>query len=323
MRHDFSISLIRVCAMTLVVLYHSYCCYTNVWHSIRLDIRNIDFYTVINFLWNYIHVPLFFMVSGFLYGRLKEKYIKLDNRSYILMKFKRLIIPYLFWSVVLLFLGKVPMTILTGISHLWFLLVLFEIIILFHYMYKYSIWKKKYTIIFFVILYLIESKISIFQYLCIGNAIEYIPYYVLGFILTFNNTIFKRIANYRTFFIILCLIIIYIILHCHQIKYARFMLPISIMSMILCVNIFCLIKLNANRIKNKTTIYFVEMLSSLSMGIYIIHHIIIQEVLYIPLFHIIAYNHYIIYPISMFLISYILSASITIILMKTPFRVFM
>ena len=121
------------------------------------------------------HVPLFFIISGFLLKLNKNK----DIKSVILKKFKSLMVPYILFSIInilgyylindLLYIGlreNIFNTItLFGVGALWFLPALFisETLFLFE---KNNISKNKYKALFYITIVFI---IAIFIFVSKGN----------------------------------------------------------------------------------------------------------------------------------------------------------
>ena len=127
------ISFLRVVAMTMVVLFHCLAYYSDsIWQYADPDVSGYGIFA--RFL-NVIDMPMFVFISGFLYAYLREAKGKYkDNMAFLRNKARRLMVPYLFWGVVLLLLfpDKHASDMLTGISHLWFLLMLFGLFLLIH-----------------------------------------------------------------------------------------------------------------------------------------------------------------------------------------------
>ena len=122
---DKNIIVLRVLAMLMVVFYHCLCSYTPAW-SIMPPVKSV---TVVARVINAIDMPLFIFMSGYLYSYLYnfcDKYG--DVRAFLCDKVKRLLAPYAFWGVFLcVIMPEIysPLMLLNGISHLWFLWVLF------------------------------------------------------------------------------------------------------------------------------------------------------------------------------------------------------
>ena len=80
------ISMMRVFAMLLVVLYHCFCPYTPIWDGTPYAVGfHVPIWQVIDSMLAQIHLPIFFLISGYLYGfkairgRLSENLIREAN----------------------------------------------------------------------------------------------------------------------------------------------------------------------------------------------------------------------------------------------------
>lgn len=90
-----NISILRVTAMLAVVLFHCLCFY-GWWPNPDPDIK---LYMAIDYYLDNITMPLFFLISGFLYAYLKIDKNKYQNsREFIRKKTVRLLVPYIFWG---------------------------------------------------------------------------------------------------------------------------------------------------------------------------------------------------------------------------------
>ena len=317
MRKDYAITWIRVLAMTLVVLYHSICCYTPIWAGIGLNIRLIEGYTIVAKILSYIHVPIFFLISGYLYSKFNEKYKKNGNGAFVLKKIKRLLIPYAFWGLFLVSLGKEPINFFKGISHLWFLMTLFEFAIVWHLCFpffsKYKI--RIVTSILYVVLYIVHVKIPFFQYFSLHMFIEYSPYYIVGFFC--QKKIFHLGGGYAiSMFVIICVLSIIAFVNSSRL----IELSLRCCSIVLCVSFFSCLENMLNKKNDNRDNRIIVYLGSLSMGVYIIHHIVIQEVLQINRFIELASSHYICFPILLFFSSYVMSVLFAALILKSPLK---
>lgn len=85
-----TIQIMRALAIIMVVAQHAIG---------RVALTNLDFKFM--YLLNHIDVPVFLLIAGYLFETNKEKYYKTEIKKYIANKFKNLIVPYLFWSSIL------------------------------------------------------------------------------------------------------------------------------------------------------------------------------------------------------------------------------
>ncbi len=185
------ISVLRVCSMLLIVLFHSMCFYTGKWWYLCTDMVA---------LWKLLSPPTvsvglstFVFISGFLYGYLYMKRGKYRNvGSFLTNKFRRLIIPYFFWGIIMVsFLPVVHVSwinLCTGIAHLWFLLMLFELFLIILLLNMLGIGelssKKKDCIVVllsFILLYIWEKNSSHHHFLGIESTLYYLPAFLVGF----------------------------------------------------------------------------------------------------------------------------------------------
>ena len=73
------------------------------------------------------HMPVFIMISGFLFSYIQKNGGYASFTTYILKKIKRVLVPYIIWGLFVCFLMKDNVSnLLQGYSHLWFLMFIFE-----------------------------------------------------------------------------------------------------------------------------------------------------------------------------------------------------
>lgn len=133
MKFDYSISIIRVLSMIAIVLGHCLCYNIGTWSyrfgqpvvygELTRALIGVVFMLALN---------AFVFISGLLYYRISLTHKYDDTKKFIKNKILRLLLPYLFWGLLLclIFYGKETLSsILYGISHLWFLLMLFDVFI--------------------------------------------------------------------------------------------------------------------------------------------------------------------------------------------------
>lgn len=133
MKHDDSISIMRVSAMLMIVFYHCLCYNAGVWSGFNNPVQYNPI--AVAGIHNIACVGLdaFVFISGLLYYRISTTGKYDNNRSFLINKTKRLLIPYLVWGMLLCVIFwelQNPIRIFYGISHLWFLLMLFEVFVI-------------------------------------------------------------------------------------------------------------------------------------------------------------------------------------------------
>lgn len=161
------------------------------------------------FEWQFLNVvfrlavPFFFIASGFLFGK---KYLKNKNKlkENSINQIKRLIIPFIFWSLVLLpwvitqeirFTGNILLFIyrilrlnLFNGYHIWFVLALAVAICMEYIFLKKN--KVKYAIILSIILYMIALCGNSYYFLIKGTPIQPIIDFIIRIFTMVRNGIF-------------------------------------------------------------------------------------------------------------------------------------
>ena len=194
---------LRVSLILLVVIGHAtrmFCPYGVYNNRIAVD-STLEMLTKVIYSF---HMPLFVMISGYVYGIcvLKSK----DYASFLLVirkKFFRLVVPYLFWGVcyvapIMIVLSLTPLSywqyVKTGIllslnsRQLWFLAALFIIFILVHgircMLERYNNFKSiplYVKIIVFMSIAFMLRHFYIPSYFQLANAVHYLPYFLMGY----------------------------------------------------------------------------------------------------------------------------------------------
>lgn len=140
-------------------------------------------------------MPLFFMISGLLFQFLLEKGKYSTFKDFFMKKFKRLLVPFLFFTPLMWILFPVNgfglQSFFTGVHHLWFIITLFYIFIIFFYFHKYL---EKHIFTAFVILsvlavmgrYLPKVYGSSGELYGLSNVMSYGLFFYLGLIIMKN-----------------------------------------------------------------------------------------------------------------------------------------
>ena len=128
------VAIIRPILVVLVVFYHAFAIYSGGWDPID-GFPEIRAYWWLDKLSYAFMLELFVFISGYVFGyqvRIKGKNYLLGKKLFV-NKFKRLIIPSIFFSLLYLLLfqnvnqpiGETLYDILSGVAHMWFLPMLF------------------------------------------------------------------------------------------------------------------------------------------------------------------------------------------------------
>ena len=181
---NLSIVYTRFSAMILVVFYHCFC-YYSIWNR---SIVEVMFYKVMDKSISYVHMPMFVFASGYLYSMLLSKGRYESVSRFFNNKIQRLLIPYFIWGTLLLVLlpnQYTPKMLFYGISHLWFLLMLFDIFCIVHLTrnlwYKWDQRKLFFLIFGLILFYIVGMKFSIVTpFLSLSFAIRFLPVFFIG-----------------------------------------------------------------------------------------------------------------------------------------------
>lgn len=121
------ISLLRVSAMLMVVFYHCLCPYS-IWDGSDYFIGfHVQTWDVVAGMLSQVHLPIFFLISGYLFAYKRNMGGDDDNIKFVKDKAARVLIPYCVIGLSLCILQNRDVgQMLNGISHLWFLLAIFE-----------------------------------------------------------------------------------------------------------------------------------------------------------------------------------------------------
>ena len=300
---------LKIIGVLLVVIGHCTSIYTGGW--VFTSPVNSPIYGLIASYVYTFHVPMLVFVSGaiYYYCRInKEKYSSI--KSLIINKFKRLILPFLFVGIIY----SIPIKYIIGMTegnifsniksfilgsntgHLWYLLMLFDIFIIF-YLYEKFILNRKYSIvlnlILFSILYISSGFFTnIFQ---INRAIQYSIFFYLGYeffrskdklILTLEKLKSKSILIMTPVLITISLVLILVSkMKLSNIMLSKFFSLINVVIAIICITIcYLIVYLINNRMKNiiiKEKIdKLINIIGKYSFSIYLLHEPIIFIILY-------------------------------------------
>ncbi|NSB16553.1 acyltransferase family protein [Clostridium beijerinckii] len=225
-----NLKYLKLIALMLVVLGHSTDIYKGDW--VLTSLHESIFYKWISLYVNSIHMQIFVFVSGAVYAycRIEKKHY----RSYVELlksKLKRLIIPYIFIGA----LFMIPIEIKAGVStynlgyiysvknlilgyesgHLWFLMMLFVLFLLYYLLEKIIVRLNfKIIIIFLFCIQMFYSRLP--RIFLVNKAIYYMFFFYLGYLIYLNlGSIIKiegMISKHKVIFLFLGLIIIPILI---------------------------------------------------------------------------------------------------------------
>lgn len=274
-----NLTLYRVVAMVMVVLYHCTCYYAHPHWPFGEGPFN-PLLKMITTLMGGVHMPVFVFISGYLYWMLKRDGHYDNLIIFYKNKILRLLVPYFVVGIGLIMIFDnfyTGETLLYGICHLWFLLMLFGLFVMAPGLWMLFEKIKSDRIVTVLmassfVLYPIFNRIS---FLTISKIFYFLPFFLVGYLIQRRGK--KKLFSDWIFWtsLILFFVILFIItprsLFMDKIirMYASF-LVIIVVSLV--PNVFLIPK-------------FKKLLTNISynsMGIYLIHQIIIGYTIMVP-----------------------------------------
>lgn len=303
-----NLSLLRVLVMLIVVWYHCLIGYTAAWHGDPYGAGIVPLWQGMLPVIASFHMSVFTILSGYLYGYGRSWGGYNNVKAFVGKKSYRVLIPYLFWGVVLILIQEREVkTLLTGVSHLWYLLFIYEAYLSFRLVdheNKLIENKGRLLVVFSTFVLLVANQVIEYipvNILGLRQFVLYMPYYVIGVYIGYHrNIVCKNV--FMTVLLVLSVIfygLMYATDPSHQYNLMAG-LPLS-------VSIFLLFY----RLKISSMPAIIGSLDKCSMGIYILHHIFIQSINSNELVHPVMESHVIIYPIALFFVVLALSWVIT------------
>lgn len=193
---------VKALAMLVIVLYHACALYGGSWFGEpATPCRALG--VLVQWL-STVHVPLFLLVSGYIWAYLKMETSKYDDSCVVIKKkVKRLLVPYLFVSIV--WAGPVYYFFYGGVStftafvlgdnpsQLWFLLALFWMFVLVELVWHLApvmLRRWQLLLVFALVAYILARvlyalPLDVFQ---IAHALDYFPCFLIGVWLRQTNT---------------------------------------------------------------------------------------------------------------------------------------
>lgn len=332
--------VIRPLIIVLVVLTHSLAIYSGAWEPIE-GYKPVEFYWWLSKFLQCFCMPAIIFIAGYVYGyqvlyqKKEYPFIKFAKN-----KFKRLIIPSIFFSVIYFFmfyynendfsLSNCIISILSGCGHLWFLPMLFWGFLALN-----LVSKLKINVLLLTIIFIGLSLLPLNIPFGIGSFLHYFIYIYLGFLTyKYKDSLINKVCNLSfigvntiIFFILFFIITIYSITLDDSLKLATNVfdkginyLQIRILSLTLGVYGILMVYIIANyftSIKKIIPANFVYESSKICYGIYIYHQFLLVIIYYhtsLPL----ILNEYLL-PIFSFILVLMTTIIMTKATLKTKF----
>lgn len=303
-QHFNDISILRVSAMLLVVFYHCLCPYS-IWEGTDYFIGfHVQSWDVVDGMLAQIHLPIFFLISGFLFGYKRNMGGYSDNVKFVNNKVMRVLLPYVIVGLFICLLQDRDIgQMLDGISHLWFLLTIFECYIFGKVFSAVLRMKERNRLMLMAMLMLfiilIPYRIPTIRFLCLSRLVTYFPYYMIGMLAC--KVDFEVLVKYKKEILWIGMLLV-VMFAVQQVYFDRTLVTVFFGAAIVIITFTF-----ARLLKIPKLPSWIVSLDNCSMGIYIVHHIVIQEMNGIELFHVFASEYYYIYPLLQFVVVTILS----------------
>lgn len=304
------ISVMRVLAMTMIVGFHSLCFYNGRW--VKVDAIFIPFWYKVSCFLDVIDLNMFVFISGYLYGYLYIYRNKYRHPSeVILLKAKRLLIPYLFWGtpMALIWPWNTWTKLFYGVGHLWFLLMLFGVFTFTVILQLLNAQRVKFTgrlgIFLIVAAYISGLLFSKYFYggnfLCINKILYYFPAFMIGYVCA-KVRIGWLLPNWSYIvspFAILGLI--FFIWYPIPLPYTLNLLIRTVLAYVICIEMLIILTKSTLSDRSRQVIQTIE---RLSMGLYIFNQIAMDLVFTTPVLHRWFETHWMIGPFVLFPIGF-------------------
>ena len=329
------VSLLRVVAMMTVIMYHSLC-YFVVWsHPVTAPAFKAGpepWLTLLAHFLTRTNMPTFVFLSGFLYAHLRIEAGKYrDTGRFVWGKVKRLLIPYLFWSLALIVCFPLShhnfTKILFGFCHLWFLLMLFEEALLFHFTarwwQKWPRWADWLALLLLMLLQYHFRGLHLSAHeplMLLKPLVINMPYYALGIVCQKCMSQWHR-APWPVFALLAVEsgTMVAVLLGGLRMWRAGFFYVLSVLTFV--VSLFFLFRAFCQSRPGLATNKLLHDLDRCSMGIYITHHIFIEAMTHIDVVKLWLNAHYYMGPVLLFGCALAVGWAITHFMLKTRLRV--
>lgn len=310
MKYHF-ISNVRVLAMLMVVFYHCLCAYTPLWNM--NGIESVDeFYVVAKFLDSF-SMPLFFCISGFLYMKgLRQKGIA--NAKFVISKTRRLFVPLVVWGLFIcafLTQDSVFHFFAYGASHLWFcgtLFLMFAIVFVGnHWPNRTKLWLDILLLVAFFCISCFSLKIPYNPGLIGYKVLVYFYVFWLGIFLAKYEIHSQKIFPWMAGF---CVAVVFLLSAKSGIPFHRYLNKFFVGVFLVAFFPWGLAKWNVRQV-------FPKAFDEFSMGVYIIHHIVLACLLKFDVF-VELFNKCVFLPFLLFPVIFALSLVLAMFLKKIP-----
>lgn len=292
------ITVLRCITVILVVFGHSICMYTGKWRVLGNNIQIQFWQNTIDVIYS-IHMPIFTLISGYIYWYNRKLNGGYNNLSFFIKKkIFRILIPFIIFGVIecTIDMGCRYKYVLIGPLHIWYLRFILECFLITRLMDKCFLGRPFILLIFVIFQYLFFDVLE-YHTLDIPFDTNY-RYFILGM---FCLELVERYKVKKE--IVACAVVILFTLFIFVIRVSP---HFFVTAFTMCLN--CSILLFFSTLKfHESLPCWITNLDKCSMGIYLIHHPIIWNIAKYNYKRKIMEVHYITGPIIVSLIALLLS----------------
>ncbi len=314
------VEYLRVISMLFIIFYHCLCYYTNRW---SYESPHIHMYDTIAGTIHGIALPMFVFISGLLYSFLRDKGKYSKYSLFLKNKALRLLFPMGIWSIFcVLVIPHASWEELKdgGYKHLWFLGMLFWLFFVAPCLQKISegsLFKNILMIALFCLISCLFYKRPFSNLpLFLSNAGTYVFAFFAGIWKGKNRDI--NLINKRENMFLMVTFVFYSFTYIAP-PFNHLVDNLLLLLRLLTSVTLCLLVLQKVEKLNLTESVLLKKLSMCSMGIYIIHHILIEILLSLPNARDLMDVHVVVGPLVLFFVVIICSYIITSMLLSNKY----
>ncbi|MBR5726232.1 MAG: acyltransferase [Muribaculaceae bacterium] len=279
-----NVSIFRVISMLMIVLFHCMCYCAGVWQDFPCPTPSALMGVAATFVVS-LALPFFFFISGYLYATiyLKKSGYR-DWKSFVVNKFKRLILPAVTWTIIILVLLPFRYSaweLVAGIQHLWFLPALFCVFIIARLLSPWLLAERKPLVdLVIATVAVLAVYLAYWAYMTheiqdgflIGRITMFMGYFIVGMMLS------KHRLTMKSKFLELLLVMV--LLGCHAVSLNKFVFAGQAVVDIFVIIAICVLLLDLlSSVKMKSDSMTHRLLNSLDkngLGIYLVHQVLIM-----------------------------------------------
>lgn len=220
-----------------------------------------------------------------------------DTCQFVQGKVKRVLLPYVIVGLFLCLLQHRDLEqMLYGVSHLWFLVVIFECYLFGRLLDSVLRMEKRQSRILLAVLIcfivFVSYRLPGNRILCEPLLVRYFPFYMIGMLLSKVDFGKLDVLHGRILLYMVIAVAIFIV--------QQLFLRRPILDQMTAVSVIVLVFVSLRTMKIKSLPAWTRSLDKCSMGIYIVHHIVIQEMNGTTYFFHLASTHCYMYPLVQF-----------------------